>query len=181
MNNAEQKAFFRQCLYTALLELMKEQGFDKISVGALCERAGVSRMTYYRSYRSKEDILLQHLDESFARYFDALQSGPEWELRSAAQAFFHVISHTEREFYLCIVRQKLSSLLMDRFYVYLSRMLALLLPEQTWHPYIRSYLTGGLYKVTVDWIENGMDLSEEQMTALLVELVELTGRFGQMH
>ena len=72
MTNSEQKAFFQQCLYTALTTLMQEKKFEKISVGELCQRAGVSRMTYYRSYNNKEDILLQHLDECFATYLDGL-------------------------------------------------------------------------------------------------------------
>ena len=72
MNNAEQKAFFQQCLYTALMALMREKKFEKISVGEICQRAGVSRMTYYRSYNNKEDILLQHLDECFAAFLEGL-------------------------------------------------------------------------------------------------------------
>lgn len=180
MKNAEQKCFFQQCLYTALLELMKERAFDRISVGALCERAGVSRMTYYRSYDSKESILLQHLDESFSRYFDELKNGPQRDLYGIMCAFFRYVGRTEREFYTCIVQAGLSFLLMDRFYLYLGRMESLLLPHDEQHPYIRSYLTGGLYKITVDWTKNGMDVPEEQMAALLVELVELAGRMERL-
>lgn len=40
MNNAEQKWFFQQCLYDALMQLMREKKFEKISVGDLCGRAG---------------------------------------------------------------------------------------------------------------------------------------------
>ena len=66
MNNAEQKQFFQRCLYGALMQLIQEKKFEKISIGELCDRAGVSRMTYYRSYNNKEDIFLQHLDECFS-------------------------------------------------------------------------------------------------------------------
>lgn len=180
MNNAEQKAFFQQCLYTALLELLQEKEFERISVGALCERAGVSRMTYYRSYTSKEEILVQHLDESFARYWAELQADPSMDLYGMILTFFRYVGRTERAFYTCIVRRGLAYLLVEPFYEYLSRMLARLLPDSEQHPYIRSYLAGGLYKVTVDWTQSGMALPEEEMARLLVDIVELSAQVGRL-
>ena len=43
--NLEQKNFFRECLYTALMDLMNKKSIDKIGIGELCSKAGVSRMT----------------------------------------------------------------------------------------------------------------------------------------
>lgn len=47
----------RECLQTALTYLMSEKPFEAISITELVKRSGVSRQSFYRNYRSKEDIL----------------------------------------------------------------------------------------------------------------------------
>ena len=55
--------FIKSCIVTALIELMKERDFDQITITEIANKAGVSRMAYYRYYTSKNDILVQYLDE----------------------------------------------------------------------------------------------------------------------
>jgi AcrR family transcriptional regulator len=53
----------RQSLRTALLELIKEKGYDTISTEELTERANVGRATFYLHYKDKEDLLLDEFRE----------------------------------------------------------------------------------------------------------------------
>lgn len=53
----------KECLYTSLLQLMETTPYDQISITDITARAGVSRMAYYRNYESKDDILLQRMEE----------------------------------------------------------------------------------------------------------------------
>ena len=57
LNNAESNRITRECMTTALLKLMKEKPFEKITVSDIVKRAGVSRTAFYRNYSVKEDIL----------------------------------------------------------------------------------------------------------------------------
>lgn len=56
-SNQESKSLTRQYIKTALLYLMKETTYDKITVTAIINRAGVSRAGFYRNYSSKEEVL----------------------------------------------------------------------------------------------------------------------------
>ncbi len=47
----------REYIITALITLMKTRDYDKISITDITEKAGVSRMAYYRNFSSKDDIL----------------------------------------------------------------------------------------------------------------------------
>lgn len=172
MNNAQQKQFFQQCLYTALMRLLGEKSFQDISIGELCKVAGVSRMTYYRSYRCKEEILFQHLEECFAVYWADLKGKETPEFYDAALSFFQFWSGAEKEFLLAIIRSGLASCLMDQFYNYLEQILALVAENRILAPYMKSFLAGGLYKMLIDWIENGADVSSEEMAGLLISLAE---------
>ena len=163
MNNAEQKRFFQACLYDALMKLMQEKKFDKISVGELCEAAGVSRMTYYRSYNNKEDILLQHLDECFAVYLADL---PVQDFYGVALSFFQFWQGQEREFLIAVVRSGLSAQLMDKFHGYLDQIIPQMVSEEV-QPFVKSFLAGGLYKMLMDWMKTGTQTPPEEMAAFL--------------
>ena len=53
----------RQSLRTALLALIKEKGYDAISIEDITERANVGRATFYLHYKDKEDLLLEEFSE----------------------------------------------------------------------------------------------------------------------
>lgn len=57
MSNRESNQLTRECLQTALIHLMSQKPFDKITVTELVKRSGVSRTAFYRNYASKEEIL----------------------------------------------------------------------------------------------------------------------------
>ena len=51
----------RRALGTALIELMSETGHDKISIRSLTKRADVGYATFYRHYRSRDELLTGYL------------------------------------------------------------------------------------------------------------------------
>jgi len=56
----------QKLLREALLELIEEQGFDALTVGALTERALVSRAAFYRNYQDKYDLVEQIFEEAMS-------------------------------------------------------------------------------------------------------------------
>lgn len=49
----------------ALLQLIERKDYEKITVTDLVKRAGVTRVTFYRNFESKDDILRQLLKRAF--------------------------------------------------------------------------------------------------------------------
>ena len=49
----------------ALLLLMKEKPYSKISVSEICKKAGVSRQTFYSLFDSKEDVIACELERKY--------------------------------------------------------------------------------------------------------------------
>jgi AcrR family transcriptional regulator len=60
----------RECIFTALMILMEKKSFEEISITEITHKAGVSRMSYYRHYKSKDDIIGTYLDELFDEYLN---------------------------------------------------------------------------------------------------------------
>ena len=75
------KQLVKECIFTALTLLMEKKDFKDITISEIAEKAGVSRMTYYRTYSSKEDILLQHFEEKFRKMIQIQKSA---DISSAA-------------------------------------------------------------------------------------------------
>lgn len=53
----------KRSIIEAFLALLKEKDFKKISISSIVEKAGVARVSFYRNFNSKEDILYAHLHE----------------------------------------------------------------------------------------------------------------------
>lgn len=50
----EANALVIECITTALLEMMRKQSFDSITITDLTKRAGVGRVSFYRNFTSKK-------------------------------------------------------------------------------------------------------------------------------
>ena len=58
---AKKKSQARESIMAAAVELFREQGYDKVSVNAICQRAYVAHSTFYYMFSGKEDVLLNML------------------------------------------------------------------------------------------------------------------------
>ena len=67
----------QKLLREALIELTAERGFDEVTVGDIAKRAGVNRVTFYRHYQDKYDLLEQILRETLRQFASDL--GPPGE------------------------------------------------------------------------------------------------------
>lgn len=62
--------FAKECISLALISLMKTKPISEITVTEIVNKAGVSRMTYYRNYEVKEDILKDYFKTVLANFYD---------------------------------------------------------------------------------------------------------------
>ena len=76
MKHTQENQIVRECIATALLQLMREKPFEAITVTELARRAGVSRTTYYRNFTSKEDILRASVDQIMDAFTKAAEALP---------------------------------------------------------------------------------------------------------
>ena len=58
-SNEETNRITKECIQSALIVLMGEKPYDKISITEIVKRSGVSRTAFYRNFSSKEDVLAE--------------------------------------------------------------------------------------------------------------------------
>jgi AcrR family transcriptional regulator len=68
----------KESIRRAALELFKSYGFQKVSIGEIAKRAGVSQVTIYNHFESKEglvqDVLKWHVMNLFDKYMEIMNS-----------------------------------------------------------------------------------------------------------
>lgn len=57
MNRKERSLITKKLLFSTAIKLIKQHGFENISVSDICKQANVAKGTFYVHYQSKEDII----------------------------------------------------------------------------------------------------------------------------
>jgi len=57
-----EKNLTKEYIYEAFFKLLETSPYEKISVSNITQKAGVSRMSFYRNFNSKEDLIKQTLN-----------------------------------------------------------------------------------------------------------------------
>jgi AcrR family transcriptional regulator len=94
----------RDALGDALVALMQERDFDKITVQDVLDRAGVGRSTFYAHYRDKDDLFLSDVEDFLELVSSALkrQGTDSKRLLPVREFFAHV--REAREFHAALVK-----------------------------------------------------------------------------
>ncbi|MCD8126476.1 MAG: TetR/AcrR family transcriptional regulator [Clostridiales bacterium] len=167
LSGEESNRISRECLRTALIQLLSEEEFQKISVTELTKRAGVSRATFYRNYGTKEGLLEEIVDKIAADIQALLQTaGTAGDAYQSALQFFRRLKEKDN-----VTRGMMS------FRISLSMVLAMppLTERKTPHTdakthYWRLAFDGAVINITKDWVVNGMQQSPEEMADIYVTL-----------
>lgn len=67
------RSIIKECIYEAYLQLLEERQSDNISITEITEKAGVSRVSYYRNYNSKIDIINDYLKD-YVEYYNKINN-----------------------------------------------------------------------------------------------------------
>ncbi|MEV2223415.1 TetR family transcriptional regulator [Nocardia vinacea] len=84
--NGDDAARFRLTVVDQALRLFAEQGYEATTVDEIAEAAGISRRTFFRQFRSKEDVIFADHESQLAQAaeFLAAAQGDPWEAVCAA-------------------------------------------------------------------------------------------------
>jgi AcrR family transcriptional regulator len=84
----------RDRLAQAAFDLFNERGYEQTTIDDIAERAGLGRATFFRHYRSKEDVIFPDHDRLLDRVRDRLRStGHGAALAAACDAVRLVLLH----------------------------------------------------------------------------------------
>ncbi len=165
--------FTKQCIMEALLQLMHTQDYNEISITDITRRAGVSRMSYYRNYNSKDEILMDYMYQILREYVQELESSG---IQSGFQTYGHILHSLKylqkyKDYVLCLQKANRSEILLHGLDMY---MLAVTdTREKTFLEKSRLYYySGALYNIFTHWIQDGMEADPEAVAQVIYDHVK---------
>ena len=161
----ESNKLAKECIVTALIELMKVRDYASITITDLTKKAGVSRMAYYRNYTSKEDIISKFADEVGTSIHQKLSS--MFPKASVYDYFFELFAQlgTYNDLVLTAYQGGLGELI----HTQITKNMALTFPPEGNSPvdrYRHVYLAGAFYNIFIEWLQNGRKESVADMARL---------------
>lgn len=72
----------------SMFELLKEKNFEDISITELCNKAELARKTFYRNFKSKEDVIKKSIDMMFREFSNEVHIDKDIEAEKLAYEYF---------------------------------------------------------------------------------------------
>ena len=70
----KQSQLSQEWIIEALIQLLKTKNYHDITITDIANKAGVARLTFYRNFKDKDDILLTRSYQLFEAYFEELKA-----------------------------------------------------------------------------------------------------------
>lgn len=154
--------YVKQQINRAMLDLLQTRELRAISISDLASAAQISRVSFYRNYNDKEDVLKEYINTLILGWHvEYEKSDNKSEEEMLGSLFAHFTKHSD--FYLLLSRRHL-------FYL-LKEVLKTLYGPKPEYPnfgaYVAAYFSYGLFGWIEEWFARGMQESAEEITILL--------------
>ena len=162
----QSEKYVDQYIVDALFTLMKKKKYDDISITEITSKAGVGRVSFYRNFNSKEDIVKKWIKDITDHFLDT--SNINYKKDNTKEYFSKLFTHLEKykEYAILIYKANLTHLLKNEFE---NRILKIY--EKEYGNYKSYFLSGGIFNVYYYWLMNGCKESPDAIANKLVDFM----------
>lgn len=163
--------FLKECMFIAFMELLSEKSLDVITVTEITSRAGVSRMTFYRNYNSKEEIVRDFFAEKKEEFhagaiLSSINNG-HITYQNVEYCFTYLLSYGNE--IKLLLRANMGNIVLDTITNYLLEFF-LTNTFDTQRKYLLHSYAGSIYNTFVVWLLNGVKEPPEQIAHLIYDI-----------
>lgn len=152
----------------ALFELMHQKSFSDISVSEIIRKADVARVSFYRNYDSKEDVLLTLVEDVLEKFRDTIDCNETnyYTYPNIRRSFEYFKKYGN--FVLDLYKFGYGSILLEKLNQFHEE-IAGTMPNSSIEKYKLYMYMGALFNTAIMWIQNGTQESEEDITRMFCE------------
>jgi len=173
LNNSKktgQTLYLKECLQNSYFTLLEEKPADSISISEIVKLAGVSRMSFYRYYQTKEDVVKQYINDSFNDFIGTIRHDLIKNPQAAATIFFSYFRSNKLRIKI-LIKQGQFHLFFESFSNFLleSNLVIDSNPDIADEDlkYYYEYASGGILNLAKSWVLGEMNESDEEMALIL--------------
>lgn len=157
----------------ALLVVMEQYDFKEITITQLSQEAGLSRKTFYRLFKDKEQLINFFFENLYKEYLIQIKSRQLHHYWDVVQCYFDFCEE-RRELLSLLKRNNLLVPLFEGSYKYSFKVFEYVRSKETvemyspFLPYLLAYSVGGMYSMLLKWVESDMNIP----SSLLIETLK---------
>lgn len=175
-NQSKNPRVFRSLdkIATALFALIMEKDYESITICEICEKAGVTRKTFYRNFDSKDDVVEFAVYARLQPFFSYSSNIPFVNMLTSVFGFLSQRKPILMRFTKLGIYHLLSSSAL-KYFSKSPRIKTFIEKEphsEVYHKYIANALCGIESSIVANWAEGGCVESPEELTRLSIEVMK---------
>lgn len=162
--------YIKNYIVQALFKLMDEYYYEKISVVDIAEKASVGRATFYRYFKSKDDVIKYYFEHSTQKYQNQNRYIPRCkeDYLQATKLAFAMFKENQKQ--LKLLRKSH----LEYFYLdYLNEKMAATIQSE--HPgknrYAPYMFAGLVFNVSMAWLDNDCRESIDSLAEMVIDTI----------
>ena len=175
-----QKALSKEWIVTALMEIMRKKPYKQINVTELSRRAGLARRTFYRHFKTIDDVLnysMEKMCDEYVRYIEKRETVKPFLKRNLVNGvLMHFTFWEKHKDYLNLLKE--NDLLLILLQNFLLRFIKKMTKSASTNEneYITYFLIGGQWNLLIKWMEDGATLTPQEMARMAGRINEIFGK-----
>ncbi|MCA1026536.1 TetR/AcrR family transcriptional regulator [Cytobacillus kochii] len=154
MNEATNKQVTktREIVCSALMELMNQFQFREIKISAITKQAGIARITFYRNFGTKEDIIRIYLRQLYRDLFNMRKKQDNLTIAQMIHMMF-MITELQKPVLRKLFAHDLEYLVMEEFIEMIEEGLSEVFTDVDIAEYLIQFQIGGFTKIILNWVK----------------------------
>jgi AcrR family transcriptional regulator len=171
----------KKWLIDALLQLMDEKAYQAITIKEITDRAMLSRRTFYRNFKTKEELLSAHFEIICEEYIAFLHQEADLLLPNITKAFFRFwLKHID--FLQILKKNNLLSLLLETLNKFIPEVYNIF--KGNLHEYASeddlkyalAFSVGGYWNMLSLWLQDGATKSPNQLAKVIQDAIHASSK-----
>lgn len=152
----------------ALIFLMKKKDFNLITNKDITDKAGLSHITYYRKFKSKDEIIKYYLDDITNKFIKEkeVNYNPSHFKDYLITLFSHL--KEKEEIGILLYKANLIHYIKDEFDKIFQNK-----AKTTKEKYNYSFVAGGLYNIYYFWLIDGCKEKPEELANMFIDFFQI--------
>ncbi len=161
MNNEQKNTYVKRQITLALLKLLKEKPITEISISELTQKAQIGRVSFYRNYQTKEDVLKEESNRLIKEWGKLYEANPESSPETLFPSLFDFYRE-HKEFYTILYQAGMTSIMQET----ILNTIQITSEMENLEAYMKSFWAYGIYGWLIEWMKRGMPESGNELSRL---------------
>lgn len=171
VNDREQ--YLLKTVIDALVIKLNDTPYSEVSISELCRAADISRMTFYRHFSTKDEVVESYMEYLHQNYLKEVVQKNRFasyiQYENMLLAFQNVKTHIQYVEYL--INNNLSEIL-ERKLIENELSLSLRSQQTEEDRYLCVAYASTIYGIMVNWVREGMTTSPEMLSRMIIDLFQ---------